>query len=175
MRKTLPTCTFFFETCDLVYASWIENPAKYESIFLWLLIALMQFLPCIIIATFVSLIVKTLIKKKTNAVTSETARSQRAQITIIVIVIAIIAVSVELSSGIFLSLCVWGTTTGEFLFSYDTMKSVAVAFDLVLYVSYFVIFLIYCLMSQEVRRVIVAFCTMGRGRKAGKSSTSDFV
>ena len=164
-----------FETCDLVYASWIENPAKYESIFLWLLIVLMQFLPCIIIATFVSLIVKPLIKKKTNLVTSETARSQRVQITIIVIVIAIIAVSVELSSGIFLSLCVWGTTTGEFLFSYDTMKSVAVAFDLVLYVSYFVIFLIYCLMSQEVRRVIVAFCTMGRGRKAGKSSTSDFV
>ena len=164
-----------FETCDLVYAPWIENPAKYESIFLWLLIALMQFLPCIIIATFVSLIVKTLIKKKTNLVTSETARSQRAQITIIVIVIAIIAVSVELSSGIFLSLCVWGTTTGEFLFSYDTMKSIAVAFDLVLYVSYFVIFLIYCLMSQEVRRVIVAFCKMGRGSKAGKSSTSDFV
>ena len=164
-----------FETCNLVYAPWIENPAKYESIFLWLLIALMQLLPCIIIATFVSLIVKTLIKKKTNLVTSETARSQRAQITIIVIVIAIIAVSVELSSGIFLSLCVWGTTTGEFLFSYDTMKSIAVAFDLVLYVSYFVIFLIYCLMSQEVRRVIVAFCKMGRGSKAGKSSTSDFV
>ena len=148
-----------FETCDLLYASWIKDPANYESIFIWLVIALMQLLPCMIITIFVALIEKVLIKKKTGLVVAKTAKSQRAQITVIIVVIAMIAVSVELSSGIFLSLCVWGTSTGNFLFSFETMKSVAVVFDLVLYVSYFVIFLIYCLMSQEVRKAIIAFCT----------------
>ena len=167
-----------FETCDLLYASWIEDPSVYESTFLWLLIALMQFLPCILIVIFVILIVKVLIKKKANIITSKTARSQRAQITSVIIVIALIAVSVEFSSGIFLSLCVWGASTGNVLFSFETMKSVAVVFDIVLYVSYFVIFLIYCLMSHEVRKVIVSFCTaacLGRRLAVEKSHSTDNV
>ena len=146
--------TQIVESCDLRYASWVEDPVTYESLMLWLTIVLMQLLPSIIVVIFVCLIVNELVTKNT-CLTSKTAKNQRVKISINVIFVALIVVGVEFSSAIFLSLCAWSLSTGNFVFSYETMKSTGVVFDIVLYVSYFVIFLLYILVSHETRNNII--------------------
>ena len=149
-------------TCQGNYADWVKNPDMYESVFAWLRIALTQFIPCIFIVCFVFLMIKAL--RKTTQITirmkldDSKMYSDRRQLSLFVIIVAIIVFCVEMSSGIFLSFSAWGLSTGQIIFSYKSLKTASIALDLILYVSYFVIFLLYCLMSKEFRRAIMSLC-----------------
>ena len=47
-------------------------------------------------------------------------------------------------------------STGLFIISFETFQLAAFAFDIILYVSYFVIFLIYCLMCKGIMETVAA-------------------
>ena len=167
-------------SCYAVYANWVTNPHLYESVFAWSRILLMQFLPSVMIVSFVVLMIHSLrqaeIKTNNRNMAENTRNVERRKLTFFVAVIALIVVSVETSSGLFLCFNAWELTTGQTLITYDALKTASVAFDLILYISYFMMFVLYCLMSKDLRRRITRCCIpritlRGNGERAsGKSS-----
>ena len=156
-------------TCDKTYAEWVHDSILYESLFSWTRIAIMQIIPCFIIVSFVWLMINSLRKTacETKRLKLQAAKlaSNRHHLSIFVAIVAVIVVSVEISAGIFLSFNAWQITTGQKIFSYNSLKTASIAFDLILYVSYFAIFLIYCLMSKEFRQNMRSACSMTYCRK----------
>ena len=146
-------------TCDDNYASWIEDPILYESCFAWIRIAVAQFIPCVLLVSFVCLMVRKL--QRTTLITAQMqithskVSSERRQLSMFVSVVAFIVFIIETSSGVFLSINAWSLSTGEEVISYESQKTASILFDLILYVSYFAVFLIYCLMSKDIRKSIV--------------------
>ena len=145
-------------TCQCRYASWVKDPVMYESLFAWLRIALTQFSPCIFIVCFVYLLIRALsntkhITKGMQIVDSKMS-SNRRHLSLFVILVAFIVFCIEMPLGIFLSFNAWELSTGHEVFSYQSLKTASIALDLILYVSYFVIFLLYCLMSRDFRQTI---------------------
>ena len=169
-------------TCYARHANWITDPHVYESIFAWSRIFLMQIIPSLMIVSFVILMIRSLRKaafkiKIMNEADSK-LNTERRKLTFFVAIIALIVSCVETSSGLFLSFNAWELTTGQTLIPYEALKTASVAFDLMLYISYFLVFLLYCLMSKEFRNRITRCCVMRimlRGtqqRASGKSVTS---
>lgn len=146
------------ETCESKYAEWIQSPALYEALHLWSRIALVKFIPSITISVFVSLMVRALINKHVNKpyTVNKKLQSQRNQLSMVVIVIALIVVVFELSAGIVLAIYACGMSTGHQIFTYDYLKVASFAFDLILHISFVAVFLIYCLMSREIRKTTVS-------------------
>lgn len=77
----------------------------------------------------------------------------------VVIVIALIVVAFEFSAGIVLAIYACGMSTGHQIFTYDYLKVASFAFDLILHISFVAMFLIYCLMSREIRKTTVSVFT----------------
>ena len=167
------------ETCQSKYAEWVQDPVLYETIFVWVRIAIAQLIPSIVIVMFVFLMVKSLMKSdfilKETRVDSSRYQRQRRQLSVIVSVIALIVVVVEVSSGVFLSLYAWETTTGTAILSKQSFQLVAITFDIVLYVSYFAIFIIYCLMAKQMRKMLVSFCIRCHEARHNEVITSSYI
>ena len=169
-------------TCYARHAAWITDPHVYESIFTWSRIFLMQILPSLMIASFVILMIRSLqkatLKIKSMNEADNKLNTERRKLTFFVAIIALIVFCVETTSGLFLSFNAWELTTGQTLIPHAALKTAAVVFDLMLYISYFLVFLLYCLMSKELRNRITRCCVMRimlRGtqqRASGKSVTS---
>ena len=144
------------ETCQSCYKSWVWDAKLYESLFLWLRIVVTKLIPCIIIAIFVILLLKALtnisLTTKHLCMTATKRQLKRRQLSIFVIVTATIIFCVEISNAIFLSIDAWESSTSDVIFSYETLQNASLGFDFILYLSYFVIFLIYCIMFQNVRQ-----------------------
>ena len=147
-------------SCQDYHNGWIHNPVKYESVFAWTRISVAQFIPGVLMVLFVTLMIKSLRdttkKTKRMKLNDSNLKSDRRQLSLFVAIVAIIVFCVEVSSGIFLSLSAWEMSTGQEIVSYQSLKSATTAFDLVLYVSYFAIFLLYCFMSKDIRRTLVS-------------------
>ena len=147
-------------SCQGKHAECITNPVSYESTFAWTRIIVTQFIPGIVMVVFVSLMIKSL--RDTSKVTKRMKlsdsklQSDRRQLSLFVAIVAFVVFCVEVSSGIFLSLNAWEMSTGQEIVSYQSLKTATTAFDLVLYVNYFAIFLLYCLMSNDFRRTLMS-------------------
>ena len=171
------------ETCRSSHAEWVKDTKFYELFFMWGRIAIANVLPSILMVAFVTctLMVRGLFKTdrfllqtyKDNVKT----RTDRRRLSVIVIIIALIVVSVELSTGVLMSLYALKFSTKLFIFSVETFQSIAFVFDIVLYVSYFVIFLIYCLMSKGIRKKVtfIFVCCWSRGQRAESETDSSVV
>ena len=147
-------------TCQIEYAYWVKNPQFYESIFAWTRIIVMQLIPCILIVTFVSLMTVVLRKTKSvnNKVHLNKPYKERRQASMFIASSSSLVFTVELSSAIFLSFNAWEISTGNVIFPYEILKAAAVGFDMILYISYFIIFLLYCFMSRDVRNTVFSLC-----------------
>ena len=149
-------------TCKAVYVTWVKDPTSYESAFAWTIICLAQFTPSILIVIFVTCMIISMRKVTMRSLSMQSGDSkmytERRQLSLFVAAVAFIVFTVEMASGLFLSFNAWEITTGNKIFSYESLRSAAIAFDLILYVSYFIIFLIYCLMSEEIRNNILSLC-----------------
>ena len=145
-------------TCISNYRSWIRNPVLYESVFAWMRIIVTQLLPCILIIIFVVLMVKVLRNVSEFSANTRVTKRQtdRRQLTRFIVCVSGIVFGVELSNAIFLSFNAFKISTGISIFTYDVLKTASIGFDIVLYLSYFVIFLIYCLMSHDFRIEVVS-------------------
>ena len=147
-------------SCQGYHKGWIHNPFLYESVFAWTRISVAQFVPGVLMVLFVTLMIKSL-RDTTKAtkrmkLNDSNLQSDRRQLSLFVAIVAIIVFCVEVSSGIFLSLSAWEMSTGQEIVSYQSLKTATTAFDLVLYVSYFAIFLLYCMMSKDIRRTMMS-------------------
>ena len=161
------------ETCQARYRSWVENPVLYESLFAWIRIVITQLLPCLSLLVFVVLMLKGLWQTR-RATKDEQLQgvkqlSERRRISRVVVVISSVVICVELSSATFLSFNVLEISKGSVIFRYETLKAVSLGFDLLLYISYFFIFVLYCFMSGTFRKTVTAFCTV-RARDKNKSN-----
>ena len=171
-------------SCYARHADWITDPHVYESIFAWSRIFLMQIIPSLMIVSFVILMIRSLrkaaLKMKSMNEADNKLNAVRRKLTFFVAtyIIALIVFYVETSSGLFLSFNAWELTTGQTLIPRAALKTAAVVFDLMFYISYFLVFLLYCLMSKELRNRITRCFVMRimlRGnhrRTSGKSVTS---
>ena len=101
------------------------------------MIAVANLIPSILIVIFVTMMARELLKTDSFLLQA----NDSAKTSIIVIVIALIVVGVELSTGILMSLYALKISTGLFIVSFETFQLAAFAFDIILHVSYFVIFL----------------------------------
>ena len=157
------------ETCHNEYARWIEDPRLYESLFAWTRIILAQFFPAVVLICFVYLVVRKL--KQTMQATTRMQidhpklSSERRQLSMFVSIVALIVFSIEMASGVFLSFNAWSISTGDEVISYDSLKTASISLDLILYSSYFIVFLIYCLMSEDIRRTVISVCFPKNCRK----------
>ena len=144
------------ETCQSYYKAWVRDAKLYESVFLWLRIVVTKLIPCILTAIFVILLLKALMNisltTKHLCMTATKRQLKRRQLSIFVIVTATIIFCVEISNAIFLSIGAWESSTSNVIFSYETLQNASLGCDFVLYLSYFVIFLIYCIMFQNIRQ-----------------------
>ena len=165
-----PSSNHTVNTCYNNYETWVTDPRVYESLFAWTRICLAQFIPTLLIVGFVFLMIRSLrkITLATQRLQIEDSKSysDRRQLSFYVAVVALIVFCVEISSGIFLSLNAWEITTGQKVISYQSLKSASVALDLILYVSYFSIFLIYCVMSEGFRTTFLSICCNMACRKS---------
>ena len=143
------------ETCKKVYQPWIDDVVLYESLFAWTRIVIFQLLPCVLILIFVLSILKSLAKMKIATkdlrITASNQQSQRLRLSRFVVIIGTIVFCIEFSNAIFLSFNTWEISTGSSLLSYQDLKSASLGFDLALYLSYFLIFVLYCMMSGKFR------------------------
>ena len=156
------------KTCEAKPAKWVTDPILYESLFAWIRIGVTQFIPCILIVCFVFLMIKSL--KHSTQMTkrmklADSKSSYRNHLSVFVVIVAVIVFCIEVSAGIFLAFNAWEISTGQEVFSYETLKTASIAFDLLLYISYFVIFLIYCLMSKDFRKTMMSVCSAINCRK----------
>ena len=157
------------ETCVGKFAKWIVDPVLYESWFAWIRIILAQLLPSIFLLCFVYLLVRKL--RHTTQITTRMQitgsklSSKRRQLSIFVSVVALIVFTIEMASGVFLSFNAWSISTGDDIFSYESLKAASILFDLILYMSYFSVFLIYCLMSHDFKQTAMSVCFLAKCRK----------
>ena len=147
-------------SCQCYHNGWIHNPVLYESVFAWTRISVAQFIPGVLMVLFVTLMIKSL-RDTTKAtkcmkLNDSNLQSDRRKLSLFVAIVAIIVFCVEVSSGIFLSFNAWEMSIGQVIVSYQSLKTATTPFDLVLYVSYFAIFLLYCMMSKDIRRTLVS-------------------
>ena len=152
------------ETCQSRYRSWVWDAKLYESVFLWLRIVVIKLIPCIIISIFVILLLNALknisLTTKHLCMTATKRQVKRRQLSIFVIVTATIVFCVEISNAIFLSIDAWESSTSIVIFSYETLQNASLGCDFVLYLSYLVIFLIYCIMFQNIRQTTTSCWSM---------------
>ena len=164
-------------SCRGHHKNWIHNPLLYESLFSWTRIFIAQFIPGILIVTFVILMIKSLrdtsMATKRMNMTDSNLQSDRLQLSVFVAIVAIIVFCVEISSGIFMSLNAWELSTGQEIVSYQSLKAASIAFDLLLYVSYFAIFVLYCIMSKDIRRTLVSGWCFKRCRSIRLNCSND--
>ena len=148
------------QTCMATYMLWISDTVLYESVFAWIRIVTTQLVPCIFIMTFVVLMLKTFENMKLVAkhmqVTGTKQQSERRHLSRFVIVISSIVFCVEFSNALFLSFNAWEISTGSVLLTHETLKAASLGFDLVLYVSYFLMFTLYCTMSGKFRETLAS-------------------
>ena len=169
-------------SCYARYVDWIVDADVYESVSAWTRIVIMQLFPSVMIVSFVILMIRALrnatLKSKNLSLEDGRLNSERCKLSLFVAVVAFIVFCVEISFGLFLSVNVWELTTGHVLIPSESLKTASVAFDLILYLSYFAVFLLYCLMSKDLRKKNLQFCmkrTMIRQNdhnSSGKSITS---
>ena len=109
---------------------------------------------------FVTLMVKSLRDtskaNKRMKLNDSNLQSDRRRLCLFVAFVAIILFFVEVSSGIFLSLNSWKMSTRQEIVSFQSLRAATTAFDLVLYVSYFAIFVLYCMMPKDIWRILVS-------------------
>ena len=164
-------------SCQGKHADWINNPVLSEGVFAWTRIVATQFIPGILMVIFVSLMIKSLrdTSKETKRMklSDSKLQSDRRQLSLFVAIIAFVVFCVEVSSGIFLSLNAWEVSTGQVIVSYRSLKTATTAFDLILYVSYFTIFLLYCLMSKDFRMTLLSDWCVRRCRTIQLNCSSD--
>ena len=164
-------------SCQSYHKGWIHHPVLYESVFAWTRISVAQFIPGVLMVIFVTLMIKSL-RDTTKAtkrmkLNDSNLQSDRRQLSLFVAIVAIIVFCVEVSSGIFLSLNAWEMTMGQVIVSPQALNTAAIPFDLVLYVSYFIIFLLYCMMSKDIRRTMVSIWCVRRCQTIQLNCSSD--
>ena len=112
--------------------------------------------------SFVILIIRALrnatLKSKNMSLEDGKRNSERRKLSLFVAVVALIVFCVGISSGLLLSFNALELTTGHVLIPSESLKTASVAFDLILYLSYFAVLLLYCLMSKDLRKKILQFC-----------------
>ncbi|MES9906774.1 MAG: 7 transmembrane receptor [Sedimenticola sp.] len=143
------------ETCQIQYASWIQQPVLYEALFSWCRFSFVQLIPCALLIVFTLGLTRALSVSnkslKAMKIVDSNREKQRRSLSIVVLLTAGIVCAVESSMGIILCLNSIRISTGINFVSYETVKMALVGIDIVVYFSYFFIFSIYCLMSHGIR------------------------
>lgn len=173
LEKMTSNSTVF--TCTAVHAHWLQGyEVVYETIYYWIYITLVICCPCLCLSVLSILMMRNL--RRSDAVTLRNVcenqahqgteekyrrRNRRRMTKLIVCIIAMVTI-VELPLGI--TLILWTVTMlhHSVFIGEDVLGSVSILLNLVVYFSYPMIFMLYCLMSTRFRMAVKALCSRER-------------
>ena len=144
-------------TCDIEYKDWIKNVQAYESIYLWTRFILVKFIPCTLMTIF-SISMAKVLKRNVNGkfgAKKGLQKTSSTKLSLYIVVVSLVIVVAEIPIGVLSCIYAVSISTGVTFIPFDTLKLIAIIADIVLYVSYCFIYLIYCFMAKKVRAYIL--------------------
>ena len=146
-------------TCQGQHVSWLKDfTIEYECIYYWTVILLVKLIPFITIITLDILMAKKLRKSEREFKMiqqenlSQKRRKESARVTKIIIIVTAVIVVVEIP--LMVTLILWTLTMihQKLFITEDVLGKLSIAFNLMIYISFPVIFFLYCAMSHKFRR-----------------------
>ncbi|XP_052819398.1 sex peptide receptor-like [Mya arenaria] len=168
------------ETCKAVYKPAFRDLKYYEFCYYWFVILFVKFIPCTLLIVIDTLMLKSLRKSEklryhmanhTTAVlhslSSRRAKYQESKrMTIILVIAIIIVVIVELPIAVILMLWTLANIHGQQFMTEIALNNLSRIANTAVYISYPVIFMLYCCLSARFR---AAFFSLGCFRRCRNS------
>ncbi|XP_069107193.1 sex peptide receptor-like [Argopecten irradians] len=165
-------------TCTAVHAKWLHgNEILYECTYYWIFITIVIIGPCVSLFVLSILMMRGL--RRADAFNmqyvSESHEHQgmiekhrhqnRSRLTKLIVCILVIVTLVELPLGV--TLILWTVTMlhGTIYISENTLGNISVLLNLVIYNSYPMIFILYCLMSTRFKTALRKLFICPKGKK----------
>lgn len=176
------------KTCRAVYTPMFEDFKLYEFFYYWFVILFVKFIPCIAMTILDTLMLKSLrhaehirhiisTKNTDNVNTPSHSRTkyyESRRMTIIVIIAIIIVIIVEIPIGVILIFWTLAELHNKHFITEETLNDLSRIANTTIYISYPVIFLLYCCISARFRAAFCRLCCCARNtcsRFASERST----
>lgn len=171
------------ETCRAVYKPVFGDFQFYEFCYYWFVILFVKFIPCITMIILDTMMLRSLHHaeqmrtfmsvQNTNSNTGSPLTGSRfyqsRRMTVITIVAIIIVVLVELPIGVILIFWTLSEVHGQQLITERTLSLLSRVANYSVYISYPVIFLLYCCISAKFRSSFCRLCCCSNRKKTAKS------
>ena len=157
------------QTCKAVYPDFFENFPMYEFYYYWFVIVFVKFVPCTVLIILDTLMLTSLRRAEklrhaisnghlnicTTTKSSSDKYYESRRMTRIIIVVIVIVIIVELPIGVILILWTLAKVHGTHFLSESALNLLSRVANFTVYISYPIIFLLYCCISTRFRS---AFC-----------------
>lgn len=158
----------------------VETPCKESCVYLWLVILLMHFIPCLMLtictAIMVNMMRKTTKKMKDSQMIANKANLHRRsveskRITCIVVAVVIVFLIPEIPYGVFLMVQLSLKHSGKRLLLLKTSREIICAYEILLVLSFQANFWIYLIMNRRFRKGLartfeplefLTYCLLGK-------------
>ena len=172
------------ETCRAVYTDTFEQfGIWYEFVYYWFVILCVKFIPCTCLIVLDTLMLRSLrnsevFRQSVSVFAHDKTQGHRIgrresrRMTIILVVVIIIVVIVELPVGITLVLWTLEMIHSTSTVTEDTLSQMSKIANVVIYISYPIIFVLYCCMCVRFRRALFRRCCCQTGRSRLSSNSS---
>ncbi|OWF37164.1 FMRFamide receptor [Mizuhopecten yessoensis] len=154
-------------TCTAMHVKWLRgNEILYECIYYWIYIAIVIIGPCLSISVLSALMMRGLRRsdaqnmqyvserQEHRGVIEKLRHKNRIRLTKLIVCIVSIVTLVELPLGVMLILWTVTMLHGTIHISEKTLGNISVLLNLVVYHSYPMIFILYCLMSTRFKTAL---------------------
>ena len=175
------------ETCRAVYTDTFEKfGIWYEFFYYWFVILFVKFIPCLCLIILDTLMLRSLrnsevFRQSVSVLAHDKTQGPRVgrreskRMTIILVVVIIIVVIVELPIGVTLVLWTLNMIHAISTLTEETLSRMSKIANVVIYISYPIIFTLYCCMSVRFRRALLRRCCCRTGRLRLNSNTSSGI
>ena len=173
-------------TCRAVYTEAFSSFGEwYEFSYYWFVILFVKFIPCTCLIVLDMFMLQSLrhserfryniaLFDNDQVQNLRSKRRESRRMTIILVVVIVIVIVVELPIGAILVLWTLDSIHSTATVTEETLSSMARIANAVIYVSYPIIFMLYCCMCIKFRRALCRFfCHRKRTRSGHESSSSD--
>lgn len=169
------------ETCRAVYNPVFGDFKFYEFCYYWFVILFVKFIPCFTMIVLDTMMLKSLHHAEqmrhfmsvqnlnsttgTGSTVNGSRFYQRRRMTVITIIAIIIVAIVEVPIGVILMFWTFSEVHGQEFLSERTTSMLARVANYVVYISYPIIFILYCCISAKFRSSFCKLCCKGNEKK----------
>ena len=172
------------ETCRAVYTETFEKfGIWYEFVYYWFVILFVKFIPCTCLIVLDTLMLRSLRNAEVfrqsvsvfahdNTQGPRIGRRESKRMAIILVIVIIIVALVEIPIGVILVLWTLEMIHATTTLTEETLSQMAKIANVVIYISYPIIFTLYCCMCVKFRRALWARCCCRKDRSRLNSNSS---